>query len=83
MEMMEATVVGGMNERGIEKVRRPYAGMGEVVLRVIGPLLTLMQSGRFDPTPLITHWFSLDGLTQNYQLFCGRLDGVLEVAIEP
>ena len=46
-------------------------------------LLSLVQSGRFDPTPLITHRFSLDEIPQAYQLFGARSDGVLKVAIKP
>ena len=46
-------------------------------------LLSLVQSGRFDPTPLITHRFSLDEIPQAYQLFGDRSDGVLKVAIKP
>jgi len=46
-------------------------------------LLSLVQSGRFDPTPLITHRFSLDEIAKGYQLFGERLDGVLKVAIKP
>ena len=43
----------------------------------------MVQSGRFDPTPLITHRFSLDEIPQAYQLFGERSDGVLKVAIKP
>ena len=46
-------------------------------------LLSLVLSGRFDPTPLITHRFSLDKITEGYQLFGDRSDGVLKVAIKP
>ena len=46
-------------------------------------LLTLVQSGRFDPTPLITHRFSFDEIPQAYQLFCDRSDGEFMVAIKP
>ncbi len=46
-------------------------------------LLGLVQSGRFDPTPLITHRFSLDEITEGYRLFGDQLDGVLKVAIKP
>ena len=46
-------------------------------------LLALVQSGRFDPTPLITHRFSLDEIPQAYRLFGERSDGVLKVAIKP
>ena len=43
----------------------------------------LSQCGRFDPTPLITHRFSLEEIPQAYQLFGDRSDGVLKVAIKP
>ena len=46
-------------------------------------LLSLVQSGRFDPTPLITHRFSLEDIPRAYQLFGERLDGVLKIAIKP
>jgi alcohol dehydrogenase len=46
-------------------------------------LLSLVQSGRFDPTPLITHRFSLDEIIRGYQLFGEQADGVLKVAIKP
>lgn len=46
-------------------------------------LLSLVQSGRFDPTPLITHRFSLDEITEAYRLFGEQTDGVLKVAIKP
>lgn len=46
-------------------------------------LLSLVQSGRFDPRPLITHRFSLDKITEGYKLFGERADGVLKVAIKP
>lgn len=46
-------------------------------------LLTLVRSGRFDPTPLITHRYELDQIVEAYHLFGERSDGVLKVAIEP
>jgi len=46
-------------------------------------LLTLVECGRFDPTPLITHRFSLDEIPQAYHLFGERADGVIKVAIKP
>ena len=46
-------------------------------------LLNLVQSGRFNPTPLITHRFSLSNITEGYRLFGERLDGVMKVAIKP
>jgi threonine dehydrogenase-like Zn-dependent dehydrogenase len=49
----------------------------------MGRLLRAVQSGRFDPTPLLTHRFRLDEIGEAYRIFSGRLDGVLKVAIEP
>ena len=46
-------------------------------------LMNLVQSGRFDPTPLITHHYRLDDIVEAYALFGERRDGVLKVAIKP
>ncbi|HVI81818.1 MAG TPA: alcohol dehydrogenase catalytic domain-containing protein [Chthoniobacterales bacterium] len=46
-------------------------------------LMSLVRSKRFDPTPLITHRFSLDNIVAAYDLFGSRRDGVLKVAIRP
>ena len=46
-------------------------------------LMSLVQSGRFDPLPLITHRFSLGQILEAYELFGSRRDGVLKVAIRP
>jgi hypothetical protein len=46
-------------------------------------LIALVRSGRLDPTPLITHHFPLDRITEAYDLFANRRDGVLKVAITP
>jgi threonine dehydrogenase-like Zn-dependent dehydrogenase len=46
-------------------------------------LMSLVESGRFDPTPLITHRFPLDRIGDAYHLFASRADGVLKVAIRP
>jgi threonine dehydrogenase-like Zn-dependent dehydrogenase len=42
-----------------------------------------VQSGRFDPTPLITHRFSLDNIVEAYEMFAERRDGVLKIAVRP
>ena len=69
---MKATVFHGRNDIRIEEVAHARAGIGEAVIRVklttlcpggkerVRRRLTLVQTGRFDPTPLITHRFSLD-----------------------
>jgi alcohol dehydrogenase len=49
----------------------------------MGRLIRTVQTGRFDPTPLITHHFPLSEIKEAYRIFSGRLDGVLKVAIAP
>ncbi len=46
-------------------------------------LISMVESGRFDPLPLITHRFALADITDAYDLFSNRRDGVLKVAIRP
>jgi alcohol dehydrogenase len=49
----------------------------------MGRLMSLVRSRRFDPTPMLTHSFPLARITEAYELFGGRKDGVLKVAIRP
>ena len=42
----------------------------------MGRLMNVVQSGRFDPTMLITHRFSLAEIKQGYELFGQRSGGV-------
>jgi len=44
-------------------------------------LMRLVESHRIDLTPLLTHTFTLDQLDRAYELFGGRRDKVLKVAI--
>jgi threonine dehydrogenase-like Zn-dependent dehydrogenase len=46
-------------------------------------LMEIVRRGRVDLTPLLTHTFSLDEITEGYELFGERRDGVLKVAIKP
>jgi alcohol dehydrogenase len=46
-------------------------------------LMSMVQTKRFDPTPLLTHSFRLDQIVEAYDLFGSRRDGVLKVAIRP
>jgi len=46
-------------------------------------LMLTVQANRFDPLPLLTHRFKLDQITDAYDLFASRRDGVLKVAITP
>lgn len=49
----------------------------------MGRLLRAVQSGRFDPTPLLTHRYPLADIGEAYRIFSQRLDGVLKVAVVP
>jgi threonine dehydrogenase-like Zn-dependent dehydrogenase len=44
-------------------------------------LMELVQHGRVDLTPLLTHRFSVVQITEAYKAFCERRDGVINVAI--
>lgn len=46
-------------------------------------LMELVRHGRLDLTPLLTHTFSLDQITEAYKLFGERRNGVIKVAIKP
>jgi len=78
------------------KLQMPYdafaAGLGDhTIVTTLCPggkermarLMRMVETGRFDPTPLITHRFTLDQIGEAYRIFSNRLDGVLKVAIRP
>jgi alcohol dehydrogenase len=78
------------------KLQMPYdafaAGLGDYkIVTTLCPggkermqrLMSVVKTGRFDPTPLITHRFSLDNIVEAYEMFSERRDGVLKVAIRP
>ncbi len=44
-------------------------------------ILKLVEAGRIDTTPLITHRFPLKEIGKAYHLFENRLDGVMKVAV--
>jgi alcohol dehydrogenase len=46
-------------------------------------LMEVIRRGRVDLTPLLTHSFSLDEISEGYCVFGERLDGVLKVVIKP
>jgi len=46
-------------------------------------LMAMVESERIDLTPLVTHRFSLDDITQAYELFSRQGDGVMKVALYP
>ncbi|HXP17080.1 MAG TPA: hypothetical protein VN868_08260 [Terriglobales bacterium] len=45
--------------------------------------MELVQHGRLDLTPLLTHSFPLDGINEAYEVFAERRNGVIKVAIRP
>jgi len=78
------------------KLQLPYeafaAGLGDHTIVTtlcpggkerMGRLMRMVETGRFDPLPLITHLFALGDINQAYHVFSNRLDGVLKVAIRP
>lgn len=46
-------------------------------------LMNVLESGRADLRPLVTHTFSLNQIEDAYDLFANQRDGVLKVAIKP
>ena len=78
------------------KLQVPYdafaAGLGDLtIVTTLCPggkermerLMRMVEAGRFDPTPLITHRFALEDIAAAYEVFSNRRDGVLKVAIRP
>ena len=45
-------------------------------------ILSLIEDGLIDTTPLITHRFTLSEIEQAYHIFENKLDGVIKVAVE-
>ena len=46
-------------------------------------LMSVIEAGRLDLGPLVTHRFKLDDIERAYELFAHQRDGVLKVAITP
>ena len=44
-------------------------------------ILSLIEAGKIDTTPLITHRYKLADIAEAYHLFENKLDGVIKVAI--
>lgn len=45
-------------------------------------ILRLIEEGKIDTTPLITHRFALKDIEEAYRIFENRLEGVIKVAVE-
>ena len=46
-------------------------------------ILRLIEQGKIDTTPLITHRYRLKDIEEAYRVFEGKLDGVIKVAVRP
>ena len=46
-----------------------------------GEILSLIEQGKIDTTPLITHRFPLSEINEAYRIFEKRLDGVIKIAV--
>ena len=66
--LADQTIVTTLCPGGKERMRR---------------LLSVIESGRADLRPLVTHHFKLDDIETAYDLFGHQRDGVLKVAITP
>lgn len=69
-----------MNELWVKSIR---IEMGFGYLGHMKYLMSLVQSGKIDLTPLITHRMSLDEIEKAYELFENRSENVLKIAIKP
>ena len=46
-------------------------------------ILSLIEQGKIDTTPLITHRLKLEEIEEAYHIFENKLDGVIKIAIKP
>lgn len=46
-------------------------------------ILKLIEQGKIDTTPLITHTYSLDKIDEAYDIFEKKKDGVIKIAVRP
>jgi threonine dehydrogenase-like Zn-dependent dehydrogenase len=69
-----------------------YAGLGDQrIVTTLCPggkermrrLMSMVENGRVDLSPLVTHRFALDDIEEAYELFSHQRDGVLKVALFP
>lgn len=58
--------------------------MGQThVHRYLRPLLEMVQSGRIDPSFVVTHRFPLSRAAEAYETFRDRTDGCIKVVLDP
>ena len=46
-------------------------------------ILSLIEAGKIDTTPLITHRYRLSDIEEAYRIFENKLDGVIKIAVTP
>ncbi len=46
-------------------------------------LMSVLETGRLDLKPLVTHEFKLDDIVDAYDLFANQRDGVMKIAVKP
>ena len=46
-------------------------------------ILSLIEAGKIDTTPLITHRYTLQDIEKAYHIFENKLDGVIKIAVSP
>jgi threonine dehydrogenase-like Zn-dependent dehydrogenase len=90
---MKAKVFRALDAFGLEQVPRARPAAGEELGGAITPCgqcnsrsrrqLSMVQAGRLDLTPLLTHTYPLDDIEEACGLFGERRDGVIELAIRP
>ena len=59
----------------------PGITVGHEMVGVVEEVLRLIEAGKIDTTPLITHRFPLSEIKEAYRVFENKLDGVIKVAI--
>ena len=45
-------------------------------------ILSLIEQGMIDTTPLITHRYSLEDIEEAYKVFENKVDGVIKIAVK-
>lgn len=71
-------LIGGIMEKGISLV-----GAGQCpAQRYAKEVLNLIKDGKFDPTTILTHRFTLEDLPEVYAAFDEKRDGMMKVFIE-
>jgi threonine dehydrogenase-like Zn-dependent dehydrogenase len=64
--MADKKISGGLNRGGRERLRR---------------IFRLMETGRFDPTPMTTHEFPFDAIETAFWMMANKADGIIKPLI--